>query len=206
MKHKIQIHNMKQRSLEWYEIRIGLITGSMSKKVFAVNNMPLVDEMIADKISGKHEVTYVNDAMQCGIDLEPEAIAHYEKQEGVKVTEVGFVTIKDIDVGLSPDGLIYDGKELAGAVEIKCPGGKNHIEYIRTNKVPSIYKYQIYHYFFILGVPWVDFVTYNPDIPIKDYNRVRVERTDILFELSEYEVEILKFLAKMDSYYQQIIF
>lgn len=144
--------------------------------------------------------------MQRGIDLEPVAMQEYEQRYFQEVERVGFVRSKDHDfLGLSPDGLIMEEGEYVGGVEIKCPSSKKHIEYIRINKVPAEYKYQVLAYF--INCPtlqYVDFVSYDDRVTVKPFHCVRVTRADFQQEIKETEKLIVKFNDKRKKYFEKI--
>ena len=143
------VKDLEQRTDEWRAIRKGSIGGTRVKSVFAKNNLPLIDELIAERHSDTIEENFVNDEMQRGIDLEPVAIAEFMERTDLFVDTFGLVTNEKFpNCHLSPDGLILDGAEIPMAgVEVKCPSTKKHVEYIRTNRVPAEYKKQVFHYF-----------------------------------------------------------
>ena len=47
----MKILNLQQRSEEWFKARLGVITGSRASNVFKSNNLTLVDEMIAERMT-----------------------------------------------------------------------------------------------------------------------------------------------------------
>jgi len=200
--------NIEQRSKEWKEIRKGSIGGTRVKTVIAKNNLPLVDELIAEKHSDTIEETFVNDAQQRGIDLEPFAISEFEERTELNVDSFGLVTNEKFPgCHLSPDGLILDGSGVPlSGVEVKCPSTKKHVEYIRTNRVPAEYKFQIYHYFAICDtVQTMYFVSYDPRFEIRPIHIVQVNREDIVEELQQFKTKLLKFIDKLSKYESQII-
>ena len=202
------VKELQQRSPEWHKIRKGSIGGTRVKSAFAKNNLPLVDELIAERHSDTIEENFVNDAMQRGIDLEPVAIAEFEDFTELTVDTFGLATNdKFTGCHLSPDGLVLDvnGYPMFG-VEVKCPSTKKHVEYIRTNKVPAEYKFQVYHYFAICEtVETMFFVSFDPRFEIKPLHVVQLNREDIQKELEEYESGLLKFIDKLNKYESEIV-
>jgi putative phage-type endonuclease len=202
------IHNLEQRSQEWLNMKLGKITGTRLKGVCGSNNLPLLDELIAERMVGIAEFNYVNEAMQRGIDLEPIAMKAYEDATFNTVLEIGYIESEEFEnVGLSPDGLIkYNSKLYTGAVEIKCPSSKKHIEYIRTNRVPAEYKHQVLMYF--INVPtleWLDFVSYDDRVIQKPLHIVRVTREELDSDIQDAKDQLTKFIDKLNKYYTQII-
>jgi putative phage-type endonuclease len=201
---QIKFHQVEQRSEEWRELRLGKITGTRLKAVLAKNNLPLIDELIAEKLTEQVEEVYVNEAMQRGIDMEPIGFEAYTAETNQEVHEIGFVTNSDYGhCGLSPDGFIGSN----GAIELKCPSSKVHIEYVRTNKVPAKYRPQVLMYLIMCpDLEWVDFVSFDPRVTIKPINIVRTNRADILDELETVKAELDKFCEKLDKYFDLITF
>ena len=199
---------MEQRSDEWFKLRLATITGTRLKDVFKSNNLPLIDELLAEELTGlTPPPIYVNDAMQRGIDLEPVAMALYQELNFAIVSLPAFVLNTEIDfLGFSPDGLVI-GKDdkYVGGVEIKCPSSKKHIEYIRTNKIPNEYKYQILSYFINCeDLEYVDFISYDDRCTFKPMHILRVTREEYSDSIAETIEGINKFNEKRAKYFKQI--
>tara|TARA_R110001592_G_scaffold144715_2_gene368035 strand:- start:335 stop:961 length:627 start_codon:yes stop_codon:yes gene_type:complete len=196
------VKNLEQRTEEWKQIRKGSIGGTRVKMVMAKNNLPLIDELIAEKHTDLIEENYINDAMQRGIDLEPFAIKEFEELSETKVDTFGLVTNEKFPgCHLSPDGLVLDvtGVPMFG-VEVKCPSTKKHVEYIRTNRVPAEYKYQVYHYFTICDtISSMFFVSYDPRFEARPVHMVQLNREDITEELEAFKTGLLKFIDKLNK-------
>lgn len=196
------VKNLEQRTEEWKQIRKGSIGGTRVKMVMAKNNLPLIDELIAEKHTDLIEENYINDAMQRGIDLEPFAIKEFEELSETKVDTYGLVTNEKFPgCHLSPDGLVLDvtGVPMFG-VEVKCPSTKKHVEYIRTNRVPAEYKYQVYHYFTICEtISSMFFVSYDPRFEARPVHMVQLNREDITEELEAFKTGLLKFIDKLNK-------
>ena len=197
------IKDLDQRSAEWKTARKGSIGGTRAKSLMAKNNLPLLDELIAERHSDEIEENFVNDAMQRGIDLEPVAIAEFEEATSCEVESFGLVTNEKFPgCHLSPDGLILDGAGVPMAgVEIKCPSTKKHVEYLRTNKLPAEYKFQVYHYFLLAEtIDQMYFVSYDPRFAVRPLHILPINREEIKAELEEYEAGLIKFSEKLEKY------
>ena len=195
--------NHEQRSPEWFEDRLGKLTGSRAKRVFATNNLPLVDELIAELLTGVQEETYTTAEMQRGIDLEPEACDRYEEHTGYPVEHTGLCVHPTFDfLAISPDGWTNDR---TGAVEIKCPSSKVHIRYLRQAGIPAEYRYQVLHYFLVNEqLEWLDFVSYDPRVKGYSFFLERVTREELTSDIEEARVAIFKFYDKFQKYYNKI--
>ena len=202
----MKILDLPQRSQQWFEARLGVITGSRAKQVFAKNNLPFIDELIAERMTGTIPESFTSDAMKHGILFEPEAIRVYEENTKNKVEEIGFcVHDKYPFIAVSPDGLVKVDGKYQGAVEVKCPSSKKHIEYIRIGKVPAEYKAQVLHYFVVVDdLQWLDFVTYDPRMKSHKINVHRVHRNEIQEEVDAALAAYLKFYDKLLKYEEGI--
>ena len=188
-----EIHEAEQGTQEWLDLRKGRITGTRLKQVMGKDSSKLIYEMIAEKY--KKEESYQSDAMSIGVLHEPWAIDQYEIETGQKVTEVGFIT-KGENVGLSPDGMVGKKK----AIEVKSPSLAKHIEYIVDDKLPAEYKWQVVHYFVVVDdLKELDFISYNPDFPLKELHIVNVTREALSEEIKTAQEKLEKFIEKYNQ-------
>ena len=136
---------MEQRTLEWYNARLGYFTASsiadlfVSGKgtkdhpvMFGLTAQAVIREKAAERCFSKKFLQddvfmewwyrYNNASskiMEFGTLQEPKARTAYQEATGLLVKEVGFMTSCDVDwLGASPDGEVVDG-ELVGGIEIK---------------------------------------------------------------------------------------
>ena len=178
-----------QGSEDWYEIRLGLVTGSIAHTVQAKGrgggpSLTRADEMFElalERIHGRpRPAGYKSADMIHGSETEPLARSHYELMEGVTVEQVGFVTLND-DVGCSPDGFVGED----GLVEIKCP--KNRTQYNRflAGVFPKEYNAQVQFELWVTGREWCDFVSYANAMVNMKYFKIRVCRDKEYIETLE---------------------
>ena len=191
---------MEQRSEEWFQARLGKVTASRVADVLAkiksgesASRRNYKIQLVSERLTGERQETYINQAMQDGIDREQFARDRYVQQFG-EVEEVGFIQHPTLEAGASPDGLI--GTD--GIIEIKCPMGSTHTETLITQEVPSKYVPQIQFQLLVTGRKWCDFVSYNPMFP--ENLQVFVRR---VFANKEYqqelEDEVKQFLKEVDD-------
>lgn len=166
------IHEVEQRSDEWYALRAGKPTASEFSKIITSKGDPsksaakyamtLAGEIYAGKSLDAWEG---NSHTERGRELEGEAISHYEFTRGVTVNTVGFITDDKNQYGCSPDGLINDD----GMIEVKCLKAENHIEAILYHKkhgqCQAKYVQQTQGQLMICKRKWCDLVFYHPDLP-----------------------------------------
>jgi hypothetical protein len=168
----------EQGTDEWFAARLGKPSASGFGRLITQTGKPstqsrkYVAQLVAETIRGCGEPVYVNEWMQRGNDLEPEAREAYEYISGNEVMETGFIVTPEFAYGCSPDGLISD----QGGLEIKCPAPTTHAEYM-MNPQEGVKRYwqQIQGCMWITDRQWWDFFAYHPEMP---HVLVRVERDD----------------------------
>jgi hypothetical protein len=157
-----EILMMEQRSVEWFNVRCGVITGSAIMRLITRTGKSCaqadgyINELLAEKLTGHVEESFVSFAMQRGIDMEPEALASYMAHTNQQVKAVGFVKHNEYEIGCSPDGIGEDR-----GVEIKVPMPHNHVSYLRANKCPDKYYGQVQMCMWLTGKKLWDFYSYS---------------------------------------------
>ena len=88
---------MEQRSEEWFQARLGKVTASRVADVLAkiksgesASRRNYKIQLVSERLTGEKQETYINQAMQDGIDREVFARDRYIQQFG-EVEEVGFI-------------------------------------------------------------------------------------------------------------------
>lgn len=195
------IHNVKQNSEEWDNLRRGKFTASMFGDLFAAKSTDRYEKSIFkiafERITGEAVETYSNEWMQRGHELEPLARDAYEVATFNIVDDAGFCELSEW-VGCSPDGLV----SIDGMIEIKCPAYNTFIRYINAGTLPSTYLYQVHGQMYVTGRKWVDFVAFHP--PFKPFI-FRVERDEAVCKqieqkLSEAISDAKKIIEKLKKY------
>lgn len=204
----MKLHDVAQRTPEWFALRAGKLTGSAAKHILAkgrsggeaVGRRDLRFKLIAERLSGQpQEDTYVNAAMQWGIDHEAEAVAAYEAARSCFVEAIGFCEHDSLPAGTSPDGFVGE----AGILSVKCPKTSTHVQYLRDGLEPSEHAAQNTHELWLTGRQWIDFVSYDPRLP--DGLRLfilRVTRTPK--DLDQYAQDAQDFLSEVAHEYQGV--
>jgi hypothetical protein len=194
------IHQIDQRSPEWFRLRSGKLTGSCAKDMLAsiksgeaAARRDLRYRLMAERLSGvPQEDGYQNDVMRWGTEHESAAIAAYEVATGAMVVPVGFCELDGLMAGTSPDGLVADD----GLVSVKCPKTATHCRYLRDGGEPSEHAAQNLHELWITGRAWIDFVSFDPRLPESMQLYVyRVTRNDAA--IADYERKALAFLEEV---------
>lgn len=203
----------EQGSDEWRNARLGVISGTRLKQVLGTQSKSLLYELIAESLAPTPE-SMTSEAMERGVELESDARVLYESITGNGMDEVGFCLHEKYDwLGCSPDGLFKEKKgkkvKYVGAIEIKCPNTKTHIEYLVEKKVPSEYRAQVLQYFIVNeDLEWLDFVSYDPRIQLPEMQMsiVRVLRDEVADEIEVALEKLLAFREKWEALLNQYIF
>ena len=197
---------MQQRSDEWFAARLGKVTASRipdvmarTKSGYGAGRKNYMAELLVERLTGQREESYINAAMQHGIDTEDEARMAYEFSREL-VEEVGFVEHPTIAMsGASPDGLVGED----GEVEIKCPNTATHLETLLSKAVDRRYVLQMQWQMACTGRQWCDFVSYDPRLPERQAIVViRVARDESL--IAEITREVVLFLEELDALEAQV--
>lgn len=137
--------DIKQKSLEWFELKWGKIGGTASKGLHTKGDTLFIDLLSQHLEEFEPSDSFENEHTQRGNDLEPFAIEYLEKYTGYKFNSVGWIqSEKNELLGISPDGITED---LTVAAETKCFARKKHTEILLNNDIPLENIHQLVHYF-----------------------------------------------------------
>jgi putative phage-type endonuclease len=163
--------DLVQGSEEWHTTRCGLLTASEMKLIVTPTLKPASNdkershlyELLAQRITGYVEPSYVNDDMLRGQEDEIEARALYA-QHYAPVEEVGFITNDrwGFTLGYSPDGLVGDD----GLIECKSRRAKYQVETLVNGEMPIDYALQVQTGLLVSERKWIDFVSYSGGLPM----------------------------------------
>jgi putative phage-type endonuclease len=142
---------------DWLRWRLGGIGGSAAAAVMGVSPFETTMELW-QRLTGRLEPQPDTFPMRRGRMLEPKARAEYERRTGISMPK----QLGQHDVHhwlrVSLDGL---NREAARALEIKCPGKKDHAKACR-GEVPPYYVWQCVHIMLVADVPVTDYFSYDP--------------------------------------------
>ena len=162
----------EQGTDEWFAARLGKPSASNFGKLITTTGKPsssaegYINQLIAERLTGKSEPFYTNEHMQRGTELEPEARDAYEYITGYKVTEHGFILDDSKEFGCSPDGIIYHNPKYMTGVEIKCPAANTMVKYTRDpQSLGKAYFQQIQGCMLVTGAASWDAFAFHPEIP-----------------------------------------
>lgn len=188
---------------EWRRARLGWLTASriadatakLKSGGYGASRANLMAALICERLTDVPMDSFTTKEMQWGIDHEPEAIAAYSWHFDVEVEPIGFIRHPRIDYcGATPDGAVGD----EGLIEVKCPNTATHIETMLAKRPDPRYLKQMQFQMACTGRQFVDFVTYDPRMPLDlQFRAYRVPRDEKM--IAELEAEAEKFLAEMDA-------
>lgn len=161
------IHNVEQRSEEWFKLRENKITASNAGKLLLYGK-----EKALEKTK-----QFTNVWAERGKILESEAIELYEKIKNVSVMTPGFVTnSKFKECGASPDGITNK------LIEVKCFNPSKHLG-ITIDTIPFEVIAQIQFSLMICDLDKADLVLYNPDLkPEKALKIIEIDRNEMIIK------------------------
>lgn len=162
----MKILQMPQGSQEWHIAKLGIPSASNFDKIItpggkaSASAVKYQHRLLAERLL-RQPVEDVHTAwMDRGTGLEPDARRYYELQRDMTVQQVGFLVHESGRYGASPDALVGE----AGLLEIKCPTPPVHVGYLLST-IGDEYKPQIQGQLLVSGREWVDFLSFNPDLP-----------------------------------------
>ncbi|ANN16201.1 hypothetical protein SD37_11495 [Amycolatopsis orientalis] len=169
----IEFPDVIQGSDEWHDQRRGIITASVVGQLITPKTLKLaandksraiVMQLVAERITGYTDPTYIGDDMLRGIEDEPRARDLYAEVYDRPVREVGFLlrTEDTWKLGYSPDGLVGDD----GLIEVKAPRAKGHLRTILSGEVPAEYVAQCQAGLLVSGRQWIDFISFSGGMPM----------------------------------------
>lgn len=147
--------NIEQGTLEWLEYRQDKITATDAVVIMGASKWKTPYQLYLEKTSPVEKKT-CNFAMQRGLNLEPIARELFELKMNCCVSPA--VVVKDWAMA-SLDGISESGDI---AVEIKCPGSKDH-EKALGGKIPDHYYPQLQHQLYVTGLPGMYYFSFDGD-------------------------------------------
>lgn len=159
-----------QGSEEWHALRCGMLTASEMKLIItptlkiASNDKERshLYELLAQRVTGYVEPSYVSDAMLRGKDDEIDAVALYNKTRAQTVA-CGFVTNDSwgFEIGYSPDALCGDD----GQIECKSRAQKYQAQTIIEDIVPDEFMIQLQTGLMVTERKWVELISHCGGMP-----------------------------------------
>lgn len=193
----MQIKMVAQQSMEWWKLKVGMVSGTRFGKLVSNRKNRLVYELMNEKLSGKIDYDeYLSDEIQYGIDNEDVALEMYSNQTGIEVDKVGAIISDTIDISMaSPDGISVDRSVVQ---EVKCTmHGDIHLQRIFEG-VESTYIPQIINYFVVDDcIKHVDFISYCGFRTERPLHIIRFSREDFEEKITSGRQKLLEIKSKL---------
>ena len=170
------IHDVEQNTPEWFALRCGIPTASEFSKILtstgkdSTQSKGYMHTLVGERLAGEPLESVNNVWMERGKELEADALSYFEFETDLDIESQGFITNDDLTLGCSPDGFSGDW-----GVEVKCPKGSTHVEYLLGRRVPPVYFPQVQGSMYVTGVDHWWFVSYHPKL---DPLIIRVQRDE----------------------------
>lgn len=192
----------------WFKVRTGILTASEIKYILTptlkiANNdkeRSHLYELVAQRVTGYVEPSYINDDMLRGQEDEVEAKILYSEKY-LPVEEVGFMTNDKwgFTLGYSPDGLVSE----TGLIEIKSRRQKFQVERFLANSIDPEHILQVQTGLLVSERNWCDYISYCGGMPMfvtRVFPDDKIQAA-ILEAASSFEAKIV---AKIAEYNEKI--
>lgn len=200
------IHDIQQKSDDWFLIRKGKVTGTGLKAI--VGSKTVRDGYFYKLIAERLSVGIPDDesAMMRGSRLEAEAREKYADHIGKEVVEFGFIQSEENEfIGASPDGYIKS-KKMDHACEIKCLSGANHIRAYLEKAIPKEYYPQGIQAFIVNPkLKQLDFVFYDPRMPDVSFFVIEMHRKEVEEDILNYKQQEEQFINEVNAVVENIV-
>jgi hypothetical protein len=160
----IEIFDCDQGTPEWHQCRLGIPTASSFATVMAKGEgktrRDYMLKLLGERLTGEPSLSYSNDHMERGKEMEAEARDTYVFMKEAEVRRVGF--IRNGDKGCSPDSLVGD----VGGCEIKTKLPHLQLDVLLRDRLPPEHVAQCQGFLWVAEREWIDFVSYWPRLPL----------------------------------------
>lgn len=201
------IHDVRQGSTEWNELRAGIPTSSQFHRILTAGGKKSEQRdiykftLLAERMLGKPLEPYKSLPMQHGSRTEAEAADWYELQRDVTTEVVGFVTNDEGTIGCSPDRFVEEASGRQGTVEFKCPEAWTHVSYLlRQGGAYDKYKIQCNGQLWICVRDFTDIMSYYSGLPEALH---RIERDEKFLRLLAEAV--MEFSADLEATWAKVL-
>jgi putative phage-type endonuclease len=184
-------HNLIQGSDEWLKFRKSKIGASDAGYILRLSPWKTANRLWLEKLD-LIEKEPSNFAMKRGTELEEQARHKYIAMTGINVFPI-VCEHSDYDWMIaSMDGLSFDERH---AVEIKCPGRKDHALAL-DGKVPEKYYPQLQHQLAVLNLDNIDYFSFDGEHGVI----IKIERNEeYINNLIEKEKEFYRCMQELEA-------
>jgi len=197
------IKDIEQGTHEWHALRVGSVGASSLSKIItstgkrSSQRQAYMYQLAAERITGIKTETFCSQAMQDGIEREPQTRMAFQLETWKEIEQVGMI-FPDGRPGfhISPDGLVVG--EDAG-LELKSVIPATQIKYLDKGVCPTEYRLQCQMSMFVTGWPVWWFCSHCPGLPLFF---LPVERDEKLISVIDKEINI--FISDLDALVEKI--
>lgn len=190
----IIVDDITQGSLAWFKLKCGVPSASNANRILTNDGKPskqqkgYLDELVAERLTGKQEETYKSIAMLNGNEREPEAREVFSFLQRVKLKQVGVIYKDEQKKFLcSPDSLVSPLSKKEG-LEVKCVLPKTQVRRLLDNVLPPEYFGQCQFSLYVAGFKYWWWMSYSVETirPLI----IRVERDETYIRKLAIELEL----------------
>jgi putative phage-type endonuclease len=193
----------------WLSARCGKLTASRMADAMdflksgqpSAKRVKLMQELLAERLTGDSMSHVVTDAMEHGIEYEDEAVDMFVGLTGRDVKLSRFYEHPTIEnFGATPDREMDDG-----LIEVKCPSTPKFVQW-RINKiVPHEHRPQMLAQLACSGKKWCGFVAYDPRIKEEGKRLFLAKYVPTAEEIAEVEDAARAFLAELEVMFDAFV-
>jgi hypothetical protein len=175
------ITDIEQGTDAWFAMRLGIPSASRAAQILtktsgpSKSQLPYMEELAWEIITGTKEDGYKNENMQAGNDVEDKARTFFELAHKVTITQVGciFPSEEDHSCLASPDGLIMDLEE--GFETKLATKRKIQTERLKNREPDNEHWCQMQFSLMVSGWKVWNYQSYHPELPKLN---LRIERDE----------------------------
>lgn len=193
----------------WLNARAGKLTASRMADAmsFGRNGDPsarrvkLMQELLAERLTGDSVPHVVTDAMEHGIEYEDEAADMFVELTGRDVKMSHFYDHPTIEnFGATPDRELDDG-----LLEIKCPTTPKYVGWRIAGVVPEEHKPQMLAQLACSGRKWCGFIAYDPRIKESGKRLFMAKFSPTQEEITAVEDAARVFLGELETMFDAFV-
>lgn len=208
--------DIEQGSPEWFDMKMGLISSSNFGDVLAkgrygkeaASRRNYRARIVLERLTGVTPSRFLvreTDEIKWGKETEELARVEYQLATGRSVVSIGGIKHAFLPVWSSTDG-VDDPEAIKRVTEIKCFNSANHLEALRTGKVPTEYRAEVQGEIWLGEAEVCDFISFDPDFPphaqlvIIEVPRDDQFINDLMVEVSKFEDEVATDIEFINNY------
>jgi putative phage-type endonuclease len=194
----------------WLNSRCGKLTASRMAdamdflrdgKTPSARRVKLMQELLAERLTGDSMPHVVTDAMEHGLEYEDEAVDMFVELTGRDVKMSRYYDHPTIEnFGATPDREVNDG-----LMEVKCPSTPKFICWRLAGVVPEEHKPQMLAQLACTGKKWCGFLAYDPRIREVSKRLFMAKFEPSAEQIAAVENAARTFLAELDEMFSQFV-